>query len=128
MDNLENQAPPQSQLTALQEQYESLRQLVSALLLVLLLVSGTLTIFLGRQWRFSKSEIDLLSPQAGQILTEFNRNLPMMQDFIRKLNEYAKTHPDFAPIVAKYHLTEVLGKPSTPSATNGSPSAAPAKQ
>src|SRR5579864_1162678 len=102
MDNPESQTSTQSQLSTLQEQCESLRQLVSALLLLLLLVSGTLTIFLGRQWRFTKNEIDLLTPQAGQILTDFNRNLPMMQDFIRKLNDYGKTHPDFAPIVTKY--------------------------
>lgn len=123
MNDLENQPAPPSQLKALQEQSESLRQLVSALLLVLLLVSGTLTIFLGRQWRFTKSEIDLLSPQAGQILNEFNRNVPLMQDFVRKLNDYAKTHPDFAPIAAKYRLSEVLGKPGASPATNGSPSA-----
>jgi len=117
MDNLEQQPSTASQPSTLQEQYDSLRQLVSALLLVLLLVSGTLTIFLGRQWRFTKNEIDLLTPQASQILTEYNRSLPMMQDFVRKLNEYAKTHPDFAPIATKYHLTEVLGKPGVLPAT-----------
>jgi hypothetical protein len=93
--------------------------------LVLLLVSGTLTIFLGRQWRFTKSEIDMLSPQANQILTEYNRNLPMMQDFVKKLNEYAKTHPDFAPIAAKYRLEEVLGKPAAAAKSNTSGIALP---
>lgn len=120
MENLEDQSHAQVQPRPLEEQMESLRQLVAALLLVLLLVSGTLTIFLNRQWRFSKNEIDLLTPQATQMLTDFNRNLPMMQDLLRKLDEYSKTHPDFAPIAARYHLSEVLGK--TPGApTNGLP-------
>jgi hypothetical protein len=118
MDNPEIKPSLQPQLSELQAQCDALRQLVLSLLVVLLLVSGTLTIFLARQWRFTKSQIELMSPQANQILTEFNKNLPMMQDFIRKLNDYGKTHADFAPIVAKYHLTEALGKPGTTPATN----------
>jgi hypothetical protein len=128
MDNPENQSSIQAQLSAVQQQHESLRQVVLSLLLVLLLVSGTLTIFLARQWRFTKNQIELLSPQATQILTEFNRNVPMMQDFVRKLNEYAKTHPDFAPIALRYRLSEVLGKPSASPATNGSPSLSPSNK
>ena len=117
MDNLETQPATPAQLSDLRAQCDSLRQLVSALLLVLLLVSGTLTIFLARQWRLSKTQLELMAPQASQMITEFNKNLPMMQEFVRRLNDYGKTHPDFAPIVAKYHLTEVLGKPGTGPAT-----------
>jgi hypothetical protein len=117
MDDTQTQSQTQSQLADLREQCEQLRSLVSSLLLLLLLVSLTLTIFLARQWRFSKSQIDLMSSQAGPIITEFNKNLPAMQDFIRKLNEYAKTHADFGPIVTRYHLNEVLSKPGTSPAT-----------
>ena len=122
MDNPESQTSSQSQLSDLQAQCESLRQLVSSLLLVLFLVSGTLSIFLLRQWRFTKAQIDLMAPQANQILSEFNKNLPVMQDFIRKLTDYGKTHPDFSPIIAKYHLTDALGKPAAAPATNILPS------
>jgi hypothetical protein len=128
MNTLENQPSPQSQLDALREEYDSLRQLVSTLLLVLLLVSGTLTIFLGRQWRFTKNEIEMLTPQASQILTDYNRNVPLMQDFVRKLNDYGQTHTDFAPIVAKYRLADALGKPNASQATNASLPAAPSQK
>ena len=121
MDNPESQPSPQPQLNDLQAQCDSLRQMVSSLLIVLILVSGTLSIFLLRQWRFTKAQIELMTPQASQIITEFNKNFPVMQDFVRKLNEYGKTHPDFAPIVTKYRLTEALGKP-------GAESASPAKK
>jgi hypothetical protein len=128
MENPESQSSVQAQLSALQQQHESLRQVVSALLLVLLLVSCTLTIVLRRQWRFTNNEMGLISPQATQIVTEYKRNAPMMQDFVRKLNDYAKTHPDFAPIAAKYRLSEVLGKPGASPTTNGSPSPNPSNK
>jgi hypothetical protein len=118
MDDIQSQSPPPASQADLREQVESLRKTVSSLLIIMLLVSLTLTIFLGRQWRFSKTQIDLMSTQAGPIIADFNQKIPAMQDFIRKLNEYSKTHPDFAPIVTRYHLNEVLAKPgSTPSAS-----------
>lgn len=107
------QTSASSQPADLQSQLESLRRLTSSLLLLVLLVSLTLTIFLARQWRFTKSEIDLMGPQASQIIAESGKSLPAMQEFVKRLNEYAKTHPDFGPIANKYHLSEVLGKTGT---------------
>jgi hypothetical protein len=116
---------PQTQLAAspqgadLQEQCESLRRLVNSLLVLVFIVSLTFTIFLQRQYRFTSSQIEMISPQATQIVSEFSRNFTAMQEFVKKLNEYAKTHPDFAPIATKYHLNEVLNKPgAAPAGTN----------
>jgi hypothetical protein len=43
---------------------------------------------------------------------------PLMNDFVVKLTEYGRTHPDFAPILAKYNLK--------PTAATGVPAIAPA--
>ncbi len=102
----------------LQAQCDALRQLVTSLLIVLLIVSGTLTVFLVRQWKFSKNELDA----SKQVLNEYTRTSgPAMQAFVRQLADYGRAHPDFAPIAAKYRLNEPVPRPST-----SAPLAAPA--
>ena len=45
-----------------------------------------------------------------------------MDDFVRKITDYGQTHPDFAPILAKYGI-----KPAVPAAAAPAvPAAAPA--
>ena len=128
MDDLPNPTSSQSELSELRDQYNHLQQLVSSLLLVLIVISGTLTIFLLRQWRFVKAELDVVTPQAVQLLTEHTNNYAMTQDFVKKLAEYGRTHPDFSPITTRYHLNDLLSKPGTGSITSSLPaSAAPKK-
>jgi hypothetical protein len=123
MDNLPSSSPSQPELKDLQEQCNSLQQLVSSLLLVLIVISGTLSVFLLRQWRFVKTETDALTPQAAELIKEHTNNYAMTQDFVRKVAEYGRTHPDFAPIVAKYRLNESLPKPGTAPLTSSLPAA-----
>jgi|SRR6266853_6273243 len=112
MDTLEPQPPSQPAAYDLQTQFEGLRQTLNTMLVLLVLVSGTLTIFLVRQWRFAKTDLDMLRPQAAQIISDYNRvSAPAMQEFVRKLADYSKSHPDFAPIAAKYHLSDSVAKP-----------------
>src|SRR5260370_3244943 len=115
MDKLPSPTPSQPDLRDLREQCDSLQSLVSSLLLILIVISGTLTIFLLRQWRFAKSEVDVLTPQGTQIAIEYTNSYPQSQDVLTKLTEYGRTHPDFAPIVLKYRLNEALAKPGTSS-------------
>jgi len=126
MDTLEPQSTPQPAENNLQAQFDGLRQTVHTMLLLLVIVSGTLTIFLVRQWRFAKTDLDTLRPQAAQIVNEYNRvSAPAMQEFVRKLTDYSKSHPDFAPIAAKYHLTDTPASPgATPSPGTSPPSGA----
>jgi hypothetical protein len=128
MDNLPNPAPSQSELSELQTQYNHLQQLVASLLLVVLVISGTLTIYLLRQWRFVQGELDAVAPQATQLLSEHTNNYAMMQDFVKKLAEYGRTHTDFEPIAKKYHLNDLLPKPGTASITSSLPVSATSKK
>jgi hypothetical protein len=128
MDNQPNFTPTQPDIKELQGQFDQLQQLVSSLLLVLIVISGTLTIFLMRQWRFVTAEIDTAAPQAAQLMMEHTNNYAMTQDFVRKLAEYGRTHADFAPIVAKYRLNDSLPKPGTASVTSSLPPTATSKK
>jgi hypothetical protein len=128
MDNLEHPTPGQPELRDLQAQCDSLQQLVSSLLLVLIVISGTLSIFLLRQWRFVKAELDERAPQAAQMLMEHTNNFAVTQDFVKKVAEYGRTHPDFGQIAAKYHLSDMLAKPGSGPVTSSLPAAAPGKK
>jgi hypothetical protein len=122
METSPNPVPVQSEASELRSQYEQLQQLVSSLLLILIVVSGTLSVFLLRQWRFVKAELSSVQPAAAQMQTEHNSSQPFTQDFLKKLAEYGRTHPDFAPISGKYRLNDFLAKPGSTSVTNSLPS------
>jgi hypothetical protein len=121
METSPNPAPVQSEASELRSQYEQIQQLVSSLLLILIVVSGTLSVFLLRQWRFVKAELSAVQSAAAQIQTEHNNSQAFTQDFLKKLAEYGRTHPDFAPISDKYHLNDFLAKPGTSSVTSSLP-------
>jgi len=120
MEGLETNPNPQPEANTVQEQLDSLRQTVTTLLVLLLLVSGTLTIFLVRQWRFVQRDLDALRPRAVPLIAEYNKGVPAMQDFVNKLVQYGKTHPDFAPVITKYHLNDMLSKQTTNAPAAGS--------
>ena len=124
MENSPVSSSPQPDLKDLQAQCENLQQIVSSLLLVLIVVSATLSIYLLRQWRFVKGEVEGLTPQAVQMITEHTNSYAMTQDFVRKVAEYGRTHPDFGPIMDKYRLKESLPKPGTSSVTSSLPATA----
>jgi hypothetical protein len=126
--DLPDPLPSQAELTELQSKYNHLQQLVSSLLLVLIVISGTLTIFLLRQWRFAKADLEAITPQATQLLMQYTNNYALSQDFVKKLADYGRTHSDFGPIVLKYHLNETLPKPGTGSITSSLPASATSKK
>src|SRR5262245_58524000 len=117
MDEIETKTPAQPDLTELRAQYEALRHLVVSMLVLAVVVSGTLTIYLLRQYRFTHSELVQFRPGATQMITEYQKiRGPVQDQFLMRLTEYGRTHPDFAPIMNKYGL-----KPPTPS--NAAPAA-----
>ena len=125
MDNLDLKTPAPSGGNDLQAQFDALRHLVVSLLILVVVISGTLNIYLLRQWRTTSKDLAGIRPQAKQMVDEYqNKSGPFMNDFVQKITEYGRTHPDFAPILAKYNL-----KPATPTnapATSPAPAPAPA--
>jgi hypothetical protein len=122
MDTSEPVSTQQSELSELQNAYEDLRHVVVSGLFLLLIISGSLDLYFLRQWRFSNTDLNTLGPQVQQLAAQFNRDREVMTDFVRKLVEYNRTHPDFAPIAAKYRLAA----PATPPPISTSPMTAPA--
>jgi hypothetical protein len=119
------------ELSQLQSQVESLRSLVGSLLIFVIVVSGTLNIYFWRQYRVSKADLEAIRPQAAMMISQYTTNSgPAIDDLLRRIQEYGRTHPDFAPIIMKYQLNQTpTGAPPakaaapapTPAATPGAP-------
>ena len=110
MDTLENKTSPPAKANDLQAQHDALRHLVVSMLILVVVISGTLNIYLLRQWRSTSKDLAAIRPQANQMIMEYQKvSGPLIDNFVKKISEYGRTHPDFAPIMAKYGV-----KPATP--------------
>jgi hypothetical protein len=118
MDNLDNKTPIQPVGNDLQAQFDALRHLVVSILILVIVISGTLNIYLLRQWRSASRDLAGIRPQAAKMIDDYQKmTLPMMTDFVKKITEYGRTHPDFAPVLAKYGLKpagSAAAAPATP--------------
>jgi len=78
-------------------------------------VSGTLTIYLLRQWSSTRKDLAAFRPMAAQVIGQYNNNREWnarMDGFVSKLTDYGRAHPNFVPILMKYGIN-----PAGPSAT-----------
>ncbi len=115
MDNLENKPAPQPDANNLQEQLNSLQHLVVSVLVLVIVVSGTLNIYLLRQYRSAKSDLTMVRPQVTQMVADYNKTTgPLIGDFIKRLTEYGRSHPDFVPILAKYGISTTAPSNAVP--------------
>jgi hypothetical protein len=80
-----------------------LKNQVFTLLLALIVVSGTLTVFLYRQSHLAGADLT----QAKQLNTLMNQNEASLMNFLNQLSLYADKHPDFAPVLKKYGVVPV---------------------
>jgi len=102
-----NESEPNSNTCAeLSNQIDALRRQAFMLLLALIIVSGTLTVFLYRQSSLARRDIAAIKPQATQVIQIFNQNLPLIQNFVQQIVAYGKTHTDFQrQVLDKYRIT-----------------------
>jgi hypothetical protein len=128
MDNLDIKTPLQPFANDLQAQYDALRHLVVSVLILVIVISGTFNIYLLRQWRTTSKDLAGIRPQAGQMIREYQeKSGPLMTDFVKKITEYGRTHPDFAPILTKYNI-RTAGSTGAPPVTSTSPPATTPKK
>ena len=101
------------------------RKSFTTLLVLVIVVSGTLTIYLWRQVKYSRAELEVLRPQATNIIGQYQKTTgPATDEFLKKLAIYGTKHPDFAPIVNKYGLEKALtNTASTPATSKSTPPA-----
>jgi hypothetical protein len=92
--------------TEISDQIAALRRQTFTLMLALIVVSGTLTVFLYRQASLTRRDIAAIKPQAAQVITAFNQNRANIQAFVQQLATYGQTHPDFQQqVLKKYGIT-----------------------
>jgi hypothetical protein len=109
--NSPNSNPADSAAPAANSEIAALRNQIFTLLVALIVVSGTLTVYLFRQVTVTGKELDA----AKKLITAVNQDQNKIIPFANQLAAYSKTHPDIAPLLAKYGI-----------GPNGIPTAAPA--
>src|SRR5437588_9947934 len=103
MDNLDNPIAPQPEVNELQVQCESWRQLVLSALVLLVIIGGTLCIYLRWQFKTVSNELENAFPQVTTILSQYhNRQAPAQDQFVKKLADFGRAHQDFGAVIMKY--------------------------
>jgi hypothetical protein len=78
----------------------ALRNQLFTLLVALIVVSGTLTIYLFRQVTVSGKDL----AAAKKLITVVSQDQSKIVPFVNQLAVYGKTHPDILPLLAKYGI------------------------
>jgi hypothetical protein len=127
MDNLDNNTAIQPDTTDIRAEFDALRHLVVSILILLIVVSGTFSIYLLRQWRTTSKELKVIGPQVAQMVDVYQKQeAPFMQDILKKFTEYGRSHPDYMQVLQKYNIRAVATTGAAP-VTATSP-AAPQKK
>jgi type II secretory pathway component PulF len=86
----------------------TLKNQVFTLLVALIVVSGTLTVYLYRQAVLAGKDL----AQGQQLSAVLNKNDAVVSAFITKLVAYGEKHPDFVPVLKKYGIAPIKGIPA----------------
>ena len=105
MDEIEAKTLEQTEPSDLQVQFDSLRHFILSVLILIIVVSGTLNIYLLYQFKSTGRELESVRPMVQNLRNGYNRgDGPAIERFVRESMEYGKTHPDFTPYLDKYGL------------------------
>lgn len=105
-------------LESLRQALLALRTLFHSLLIIMLVLSGSLNIFLLRQVSLVRREVDA----QQKFVDDYEKNgLPTMNSFVARLREFARANPDFVPILSKYGISPQAPPPASPSSARPSP-------
>ena len=86
----------------------ALKNQVFTLLVALIVVSGTLTVYLYRQVSLAGKDL----AQGQQLSAVLGQNETAVSTFVNKLVAYGEKHPDFQPLLKKYGIAPVPGVPA----------------
>ena len=106
----------------LREQHEVLRKLFFATLVAMLITSGSLAVFLIRQVIFVRRDLAAVRPQIEQLVKNYQQvEEPQINSFVNSLVNFARAHPDFQPILAKYKIAPAAATPVAPTGVPTTP-------
>ena len=116
-----------STIDELQKQVRTLQTLFVATLAVLVLLSGSLNLFVLRQVSMASKQ----SEETQRFVTEYETvSAPMITEFLHKLTAASKTNADVARLLTKYNIQQAVAKPGVSSlspAPATTPATVPAK-
>lgn len=93
------------------ENCQSCRTLLLAVLTSLLLMCGGIGLYMFHQASMMRVQLT----QQQRFISDFTQNaVPKGNKFISGLQAFAKTYPDFAPILVKYNLQTAAPAVSAP--------------
>jgi len=107
-------APESSPAPTPADALSQVQRQVNTLLIAALVMSGTLTIFLLAQARYAKRDLELLQNPANQLIQQFKQEKPVMDNFLGRVAEFGKTHPDIMPLLQKYGVQAGTNAPTAP--------------
>lgn len=107
MEPIESSDPLVSDL---KDQVAALQRQAFSLLLALIVVSGTLTVYLYRQASMEGKDLDSLKQQGVPIINAFNQNKAGMVKFLDQLNAYGQTHPDIEQLLIRNNFATPAAK------------------
>ena len=118
MNDLESNSP-----SDLAGQVASLQRQVFTLLLALIVISGTLVVYLGYEsYHIGKDNRTI----TAQVVQPYKQKLPAIQSFLNDLITYSKSHPDFRPILVKNGVITAEAPATNPPAKPAAAPTAPA--
>jgi cytochrome c biogenesis factor len=93
----------------------ALRNQVFTLLVALIVVSGTVTVYLYRQTSVTGKDLSA----SEQLVNNYTKGQPAVVTFINQLGAYSMTHTEVRPVLAKYGIVPAPTQPNL-----GAPAAA----
>jgi hypothetical protein len=112
-DGFTRPAAASSELTELKEQCAQLRAQTHNLRIAQLIVALAVAGFFWVEARRNGQALKTMRPQAAQIEEASKKQMPAINDFLNRLTEYSRTHPDFVPILTK-HSIRTTPAPASP--------------
>ena len=104
-------------LQTLRDEVRSLRSLFRAATMALVLLSFGINGYLYYQDRILRKELDAARKMAREFETV---RRPMVNAFVTRLQDFARSHPDINPILDKYGIRAVAAAvPAAPPAKDG---------
>ena len=103
----------QTEPVDLQMEVDSLRHFVLSVLILLIVISGTLNVYLLYQFKSVGKDLNSVRPLVENLRNSYYRgDGPAIERFVKDCMEYGKTHPEFGPYLDKYGLRPPPGAPS----------------
>ena len=113
---------------------DSLRHFVLSVLILLIVVSGTLNVYLLYQFKSVGRDLESVKPLVANLRNGYSKgDGPAIERFVNDCIAYGKTHPEFTPYLDKYGIRPPPGAPAPMTAPvaappSGTPPAPPVKK